>query len=282
MTSKINIIYLLGAGRSGTTLLATLLNNHEDIETLGEMHQFIEYVDENKDCSCGEKLKSCSTWNLSSDLMDSDIKDERLYCENKESHKNIPTLIFNKKADKRYISIQEHIFSSVSEHRKSKWYLDSSKYIARYLLLKKSRKFNIKGIYMVRDPRGVINSFSKKVQTSKRPLSAVLYYNLINFFGELVSRTSKNILKIKYEDLVESPELVLEEIYDHVFDIKKGSVILLEFSTMPHIVGGNRIKTKKRIHLSKDTDWQRNIPRARQIMYYYLCFPFTYINKYRA
>ncbi|MBZ9777934.1 sulfotransferase [Psychroflexus sp. CAK8W] len=282
MSNKINLIYLLGAGRSGTTLLATLLNNHDDIETLGEMHQFIEYVDKDKDCSCGEKLTSCSTWNLSSDLMDSNIKDERLYCENKESHKNIPSLIFNKKADKRYISIQEHIFSALSGNRKSKWYLDSSKYIARYLLLKKSKKLNIKGIYMVRDPRGVINSFTKKVQTSKRPLSAILYYNMINLFGEVVSRNNRNILKIKYEDLVESPEQVLDEIYKHVFGSSKASVKMPEYFTMPHIVGGNRIKTKKRIHLSKDTDWQRNIPRARQIMYYYLCFPFTYINKYRV
>lgn len=277
---KINLIYLLGAGRSGTTLLATLLNNHEDIETLGEMHQFIEYVDEDKDCSCGVKLASCPKWDLSSSLTGSNIKDERLYCENKESHKNIPLLIFNKKADKRYISIQEHIFSSVSEHRKSKWYLDSSKYIARYLLFKKSKKLNIKGIYTVRDPRGVINSFSKKVQTSKRPLSAVLYYNMINLFGEVVSRTNKDILKIKYEDLVESPEQVLGEIYKHVFGSSMSSVKLPEYSPMPHIVGGNRIKTKKRIHLSKDTDWNRKIPRAKQILYYYLCFPFTFINKY--
>lgn len=282
MSNKINLIYLLGAGRSGTTLLATLLNNHEDIETLGEMHQFIEYLDEDKNCSCGQKLRSCTIWNLSPKLINSDIKSKRSYCEKKESHKNIPALIFNKKADKRYISIQEHIFSALSKNRKSKWYLDSSKYIARYLLLKKSKKLNIKGIYLVRDPRGVICSFQKKVQTSKRPLGTILYYNLINIFGELVSRNNRNILKIKYEDLIESPEQVLGEIYKHVFSSTKNSVNLPEYSTMPHIVGGNRIKTKKRIHLSNDTDWHRKIPRARQIMYYYLCFPFTYINKYKV
>ena len=138
MNKKINLIYLLGAGRSGTTLLATLLNNHEDIETLGEMHQFIDYLDENKDCSCGTKLKYCSTWNLPSNLLKDDLKINRVYCDEKERHNNIPLLILGKKVEKRYISIQEHIFSTLSENRKSKWYLDSSKYIARFLLLKKS------------------------------------------------------------------------------------------------------------------------------------------------
>jgi len=282
MNRKINIIYLLGAGRSGTTLLATLLNNHDDIETLGEMHQFIEHLDEDKNCSCGQKLRSCSRWNLPPKITSSDIKIERLYCRQKESHKNIPSLIFNKKEHKRYNSIQESIISLVSENRESKWYLDSSKYISRYLLLKKNSKLNVKGIYMVRDPRGVINSFKKRVQTSKNPLSAIVYYNLINFFGEIVSRNNKDILKIKYEDFVETPERVLDEIYKHIFVSYKGSANLPEYSAMPHIVGGNRIKSKKKIQLTKDTDWQINIPRVRQILYYYLCFPITYINKYRV
>lgn len=282
MNKKINLIYLLGAGRSGTTLLATLLNNHEDIETLGEMHQFIEYIHENKDCSCGKTLKCCPTWDLPHKLLDDDIKEAKNYCKKKEGHRNIPSLIFNKRKDEKYTSIQEQIFLSVSENRQNKWYLDSSKYISRYLLLNKSGIINMKGIYLVRDPRGVINSFSKKVQTTKNPLSTILYYNLINLFGEVVTLCNKNILKIKYEDLVKEPETILDEIFEHVFEDNKRPSEIPEFSKMPHIVGGNRIKSKKKIKLSIDKDWKTNIPRIKQIIYYYLCFPFTFINKYRV
>ena len=46
--SNTNIIYIMGAGRSGTTALATFLGNNNEIENIGEMHQFFEFLDGNK------------------------------------------------------------------------------------------------------------------------------------------------------------------------------------------------------------------------------------------
>src|SRR5690625_690985 len=60
--NTINLIYLLGAGRSGTTLLATLLNSSAAVMTVGEMHQFYEHLFEEKPCSCGDDLESCKVW----------------------------------------------------------------------------------------------------------------------------------------------------------------------------------------------------------------------------
>ena len=91
-----SIIYLLGAGRSGTTLLATVLNNHTYITTIGEMHQFFEHLEQHKFCSCGEKLNECSFW---SGIISKLIYDEKKIsdiCSNikqKESHSNIPKLL---------------------------------------------------------------------------------------------------------------------------------------------------------------------------------------------
>lgn len=280
-SKKINLIYLLGAGRSGTTLLATLLNDHDDIDTLGEMHQFYEFLYQNKSCSCGKNLRSCSKWNLPQNY-NTDIKTKSNYCEKLENHKNIPRLFFKKKADLYYNNVQEELFSTLKKRRPSHWYLDSSKYIGRFLLLKKNKKFNIKGIYLVRDPRGVVNSFKKKVQTSKKPLSALIYYCIINFFAEFVYRKRKNILKIRYEDLVEDPEKTLSRIYEHIFEKKSTLKKMAKYYVTPHIVGGNRMKTTKKLQLKKDNEWIKNISRFNQIIYYYLCFPFMMINKYKV
>ena len=48
MEKRINIVYLMGAGRSGTTILASLLGANKDILTVGEMHQFLEHIIYNK------------------------------------------------------------------------------------------------------------------------------------------------------------------------------------------------------------------------------------------
>ena len=53
----------MGAGRSGTTALATFLGNNKEIQNIGEMHQFFEHIDENKECSCGKQINECEFWN---------------------------------------------------------------------------------------------------------------------------------------------------------------------------------------------------------------------------
>jgi len=282
MRKNVNLIYLLGAGRSGTTLLATLLNNHDDIETLGEMNQFYEFLEQNKKCSCGDSLKNCSKWRAIINNLDSNVGYKRQFIEREEAHSQIPNLLIRKSIHKKYVNIQEEVFSNIHEHRNSKWYVDSSKYIARYLLLKMSKKIRIKGIYLVRDPRGVVFSFQKKVQTYKNQFNALAYYNIINLFAEIVYRTDSNILKIRYEDLVNKPEETLSKIYSHIFEQKIKAKTLPEFIETPHIVGGNRMKVYKKIKIRRDVDWIRNQSKTQKISCYLFSFPFMLLNNYKA
>ena len=280
MSQSINVIYLLGAGRSGTTLLATLLNNHNDIETLGEMHQFFEFLEDDKDCSCGKSLKTCNEWKTAVSSLTFNASSKRKFVEQEETHLKIPGLLVGKTADRKYLTIQEEVFSKIHKHRPSKWYVDSSKYIARFLLLKKSKKLNIKGIYIVRDPRGVVHSFQKKVQTSKSPLSALLYYNTINLFAEIAYRMDNDILKIRYEDLMDQPEETLSCIYSHIFDKKVEVEKLAQYFEIPHIVGGNRMKVEKRIKLKPDKKW-KSLKAYKKTVYYIFALPFSIINNYK-
>ena len=280
MNQLIDIVYLLGAGRSGTTLLATLLNNHDSIKTLGEMHQFFEFLDDDKNCSCGKSLKNCNEWKDAVNSLKFNANSKREFVEEEEKHGKIPGLLAGKTADRKYLTIQEEVFSSIHEHRPSKWYVDSSKYIARFLLLKKSKKLNIKGIYVVRDPRGVVYSFQKKVQTPKRPISALLYYNIINLFGEIAYRLDNDTIKIRYEDLVDKPEETLSYIYSHIFDEKIEVEKLVQYFEIPHIVGGNRMKIEKRVKLKPDQKW-KTFKRYKQVLYYLIAFPFSKLNNYK-
>lgn len=281
---KISLIYLLGAGRSGTTLLSTLLNNHSNIKTIGEMHQFYEHIQLHKNCSCGLKLEECSNWkNIIESL---EIKKEEIhkiveYLDQKESHSNILKLIFKKSPNKKYLSYQDKYFEPIIQESKKEWLLDSSKYIARYLLLKKSKKIRIKGIYAVRDVRGVVNSFGKKVQTQKSPLSAIAYYLTINFFGQLICWMDKGVIKIRYEDLTKNPEEVLSKIYNHIFDQDQNMISLPNKFEMPHIIGGNRMKSSSTISIKSDLKWKKSISRFRQIGYYLLSLPIMLLNKYK-
>ncbi|MGJ5642997.1 sulfotransferase [Formosa sp. S-31] len=279
-----NILYLLGSGRSGTTLLATILNSTNKVLTSGELHQFYTYFKNDSSCSCGDSVHKCTFWKKVIDDLNLP-KDKIEICEkkqnNEEGHRYIPLILLGKKASPDYVISQKQLFNSITKHSKKQWILDSSKYIGRFLLLNQITGFNIKGIYVVRDVRGVINSFSKQVQTPRKPLNTIFYYLLTNFFGQLICWTNKNIIKVRYEDLVQNPNKTIETIYNNLLNSETENKTLNEEFKMPHIIGGNRLKTNKTIKIKKDNAWESIISRPKQILYYILCLPFMIINNYK-
>lgn len=284
MKDKTSIIYLLGAGRSGTTLLATVLNAHPNIHTMGEMHQFLKFLKSNIPCSCGLLLDECPFWGQILEQLKFSKEEIVLKHEEaslNEQHRNIPGILIGKKRGKEYLETQNLIFGTIQSLKPGEWLLDSSKYIARYLMLKKSKSHRIKGIYVVRDVRGVINSFSKKVQTPKSPASTLLYYMAINFFGQLICWLDKDVLKIKYEDFVAAPIPNAARIYSHIFESESNFKDMPSVFQIPHIIGGNRLKKHNSLVIKRDDVWKVKIPRHKQIIYYLIALPFMLINYYK-
>jgi hypothetical protein len=280
----------MGAGRSGTTALATFLGNNSEIINVGEMHQFFEHLNEKKECSCGEKLVVCDFWKnkISNELLNSSF-DNRELSENFESHFSIIKHIlelFDKKELENYTSIHSKIFQNINLDNDKKVLLDSSKYVGRALALNKINHLDLKVIYVVRDVRGVINSFSKKVQTSKSPLSTIAYYSAINLVAEFISLfiLRKKVIKIRYEDLIENPIQLFEKLEKFInvdlTDVKEKIYKEKPFS-IGHIIGGNRLKKSKEIYFRKDIGWQEKFSSFQRVIYYILSAPIMLLNKYR-
>jgi hypothetical protein len=57
-----NVVYILGAGRSGSTLLERLLGSAPDAAALGEMHSLWRLPLERLTCSCGAPGPDCGFW----------------------------------------------------------------------------------------------------------------------------------------------------------------------------------------------------------------------------
>lgn len=277
----------MGAGRSGTTILASLLGVNKDILTIGEMHQLLEHIIDSKVCSCGKSLNQCDFWNKIVINYYNESKTDLIklnkHIINVESHLKIPISFF--KSSKKHIEFQEEFYSKIRTLKPSKYYLDSAKFIGRILQLRKSKKLNVKIIYLVRDVRGVINSFSKNVQTQKTPLSTILYYSMVNYIAQFVYWCyPKEILKIKYEDFVENSIETLNKIEKFIaVDLTDVKEVITDgkFIEIPHIIGGNRLKSSSKIKLTKDITWKNNINRWKQIIYYFLTLPLMLLNKYK-
>lgn len=284
------LLYIMGAGRSGTTALATFLGNNKEILNIGEMHQFFEHLDEEKKCSCGNQLNECEFWNnkITNNLLHS-LSENRELSEKMESHSSIIKHIlhlFSKKEIKQYNKIQYQLLNTIHSDSKQPILIDSAKYIGRALALNDIKQLDLKVIYVVRDVRGVINSFSKKVQTSKSPLSTIVYYLFLNSVAEFVARFffRRKIIKIRYEDMIESPIKLFDKLEKFInvdlTDIKEKIKNEQPFS-VGHIVGGNRLKKNKKIYFRKDIGWKENFSFLKRVFYYILAAPIMFLNKYR-
>jgi len=279
-----NILYLLGSGRSGTTLLATILNSTNTISTSGELHQFYTYLLDKSACSCGAIVTECEFWKLVINDMNLTPEEIQVYAKkqnNEEGHRYIPSILLGRKASPDYTLSQEKLFNAISNHTNKHWILDSSKYIGRFLLLNQISSFKLKGIYVVRDVRGVINSFNKQVQTPRKPISTIVYYLLTNFFGQLVCWLNKDVIKLKYEDFIDNPHEHIQDIYKNLLGQNYDEDTLNDIFEIPHIIGGNRLKSSKTIKIKKDTAWKTTISRPKQVLYYLLCLPFMLLNRYK-
>ena len=290
---KTNIIYLMGAGRSGTTALATFLGNNSNIFTVGEMHQFFEHIAEHKNCSCGNSLERCKLWSkvlkrLPKEFI-TNAKEYQEFCEKFEYHSAVPKYFFNKfNKDElqKYIQINETIFEAIAKEKNFKYILDSAKYAGRYLGLKKSQKLNIKTIYVVRDVRGVIHSFSKSVQTPRSSINTILYWLIVNSVAEFLYRISPkgSMIKLKYEIFIEKPieELQrLEEFLEVELNDVKDKILNDKNFDMPHIIGGNRMKKNKQITFQKDISWQSKYSTFKKLFYYLLATPIMLLNRFK-
>ncbi len=280
----------MGAGRSGTTALATFLGNNNKIQNIGEMHQFFEYLDENKECSCGKLLNECEFWKNKIDNPTQEYSaNSRKLSEKMESHSSIIKHLLNSFSNieyEKYIELHQSILDSIQSDSEKSTLLDSSKYTGRALALNKLDNIELKIIYVVRDVRGVINSFSKKVQTSKSPLSTIVYYLLINLVAEFISRFifRKKVIKIRYEDLINNPNSLFDRLESflnlNLQDIK-GKIERKQAFEVGHIVGGNRLKKNKEIYFRKDVSWKKNFSWIERIIYYILAAPIMILNRYK-
>lgn len=290
-----NLIYLMGSGRSGSTILSVILGDNEHIETLGELHHLHHILSEGKECSCGKKVAVCPFWGEQLKKGTGEkYESANLYDPKEETkaeiekHKYILPLWLGIKFKKeeKLVSATGELLHKISSSTKTKYLLDSSKYIARYLLMKRMKNTRVKSIFLVRDLRGVVLSFKKKVQTSQSPLKTIIYYLYVNMMGELVYLfgNKQDIIKVRYEDFMNAPDKVLvrlEKFLEVDFTNELNKMQTGQDFAIPHFIGGNRLVKADKIKFKGDKDWRTKLSTMEKFGYYLIALPINILNGYR-
>lgn len=281
MSIKGKLIYVLGAGRSGTTLLEIVLANQPKNVGVGEINRFPVCNGVPHGGSKGEPTFDFWEKVVRNISLEIDIaRLETIYHKLEYHLYPLKRSKVSKEDYAYYQSFNQQFYKAIySEIGEDCTIIESSKYPGRLSELSKVYDpKDISVVYLKRDPISVVRSFQKKgiEQPPKPALSSILYYFVVNLLcSTLAKRLEKKskVCTINYEDFVNDPKITITKIskdleipLDAVFDkLKNGE----GFAPGP-MFDGNRIRLKKSIQL-KST----NPPKVKS----FIDFLARWINK---
>ncbi len=311
---KIKLIYLMGMGRSGGTLVGKILGQIEDTTFVGEIRHLIDRgFKENWECSCGDKFKDCKHWRKI--FIQTFLNNEKVklsdFIRIQESFDRTTMIIktfwilikikifkHNNKELNIYKNLNSKLYHNISESFKTNNIIESSRYPGRALMLNRCDDIDLFIIHLVRDPRGVINSQLKKQQErtgkkSKIALRNILTWNITLFIGYIIQLIFKksNITFLCYENFIKRPHESLQRILNEAnLSTKK----LPEFSSENaihikpvHVFSGNENRyLSGEIIIKHDIKWKKELNCITKFIvtlstFYYLMIQFflTYDRK---
>lgn len=261
------LIYIIGAGRSGTTILDIILGNAKDSLSLGEFNRFFK-----RDGKPPKRKKSDAVyvfWKKVREDFEKDYGNEFQFTDlDKIVHANeYHTAILRSLSGmltKKYKLIIQKQYGALFKNSSETILIESSKYPLRaYNILREldHKSVEIKFVYLKKDPVKVVQSFQKKdvEQPSKGLFASNIYYFLVNTLCLLVMQLIKmrhfSGISIRYENLLADPVATLAKIEKTLgINLQASRNIIAEHKELQTgcLFDGNRIRLAKTLVLRKE------------------------------
>lgn len=290
LPAHVSITYIGGYGRSGSTVLGTLLNSAPGMVHAGELSFLpIEWPDPLRRCSCRARFSECNVWGpLDPGRLLKSEDWNRL--RRLESLRALPRVILGLVTARERVAVRRYVrdvLEKLSRTTGCQVLVDSSKTArstaARPFLLARVGGADIRVIHLVRDGRKCLQSLIKTGSNwqlegragAKQP--GILRVSL----GWVMANVSLSVLgplwfrgrykRIRFEDLLESPEEVLAQLELMLAcDLSTVRQAIREkrpFS-VGHVLGGNRLRFEGEITLLPSrSDGDSGLTRPQRFLF---------------
>ena len=283
------VIYILGCSRCGSTVLNSILGNHEDAVGLGEFEKLLPVGWLGEDyCGCGIRVAECPFW---SEVRcrwthgGGDVARYHQLSRRFQRLRQLPRILIANESRStdfaEFASRTRELFKAVSGVSGATVIVDSSKNPVRGMALCRVKGLDVRLIHLVRDPRGMAASLVRGLSRDHaggiqqdlppRPVKAVA--REWNFMGRVAdwllrSRSPDTCIRVRFESLLEQPEQTIQAIGRVVgIDlgvVAKGIANHDPIQIGPHMVAGNRIRMQKCTTLWRSDNWEESLdPSAR-------------------
>lgn len=290
-SDKLKILFILGAARSGSTLLGRLLGQMNGFFYMGELKAiWTPLFEEGVLCGCGTPFKSCPFWmdvfRLAFGGME--FVDPRL--QQLRTHRlrlrHLPMLLcprisrnYTEEIHQGYSLAIRDICRAVQEVSGCRVLIDSSKYVQDCIILNQIQDFDLHVVQLVRDSRAVAYSWQRRKQRPQFVLRTVFMprvaikdsarvWLLENALHVALRPCFEHCVRIYYEDLVADPRGTLTRICSAIGE-PEPTLDFLEGQTAHlgkgHTVAGNPIRFQEGpVPIKPDMEWIENLGRRQK------------------
>lgn len=277
------IIYIAGAGRSGSTMVDIVLGNHPQIVSTGEVSFLInQWTDATRRCGCGRHYAQCPFWG---ELFPQGA-DPRLarLVRQVEYLWYLPRLLAGRvppDVRRPYRAYHERLFDYIVARSGKSMIVDSSKTVpttvGRFLALARLGGQRVYVVHLVRSGLDTMGSRLASVAgprgrrvTSGVALRVAVSWVRANLLAAWLGQSigPGRYLRLRYEDFLSDPATAVEAIGRLVGFDAAALVARVradgEF-TVGHLAQGNRIRMQSRIRIVRHPDRRALDPSARRI-----------------
>ena len=304
---KVKLLYIAGNGRSGSTLLQTILGQLDGFFAVGELRRIWDRsLIENRICGCGVPFSSCPVWEQVFEEAYGGfdgVGAEAMvrYREAMTQTKHLPGMLLNRggrpfrggSAMEDFLQHLDRLYRAIATVSGCKVIVDASKWPMYARLVECLPAVEIYVLHLVRDPRAVAFSWSRTKEYEKGRLllrqgaaRSTLYWLTWNpAIAYLWNRPEARYAFLRYESFVADPrgsigrilELLGEEEQSLAF--LQGKQVQLEET---HSVAGNIARTTTgAIDLRLDDEWERHLPASKRRLVSAMTWPLLSHYGYR-
>jgi hypothetical protein len=289
------VLYIAGVGRSGSTLLERMLGAVPGSVNTGELNAiFSRVATQDQRCGCGARFSACPFWAAVGDEAFggwSSVTGRISHLQPRVVRQRyVPRMVsgvagpaYRRELDE-YLDVHHRLYRAVSAVSGADVVVDASKSTAQLFALRLIDGLDLRVLNLVRDSRGVANSWSKSgvvkpqskdgatMGTYSPPRLAVLWAAL-QLECAVLGAAAPHAARVRYEDLVARPRPTLERALSDIgLTPPEGALahvgersVVLEPS---HGLAGSRTRfTAGRIELQLDDAWRSALPAgARRVV----------------
>jgi hypothetical protein len=287
---RIKVLYIIGYGRSGSTILDALLSMHSQISGFGEIVQLprLGWLENEYDAS-GQRCRDVPFWQAVFAHWTSESGDDvanRYVALQKTLLTRHSALRWPRRLPAtgnlaQYVQTTGRLMRAIQAVAATSVIVDSSKSPTQALALAAADDIDLRLLHLVRDARAVAHSLGRPLKRAPDagverelpghpPLRSALAWSWANILSEWVwRRAGVPTATLRYEDLFNRPHQVLKKISELLaLDLTSLLPYLTEERPISfgHQIAGNRVRLRKDVILAPDESWRQELTLAQRML----------------